>query len=278
MPWKDPFFKDLLNFVNCWMAAATEEEKLQKLLAGEEIFQQPSQKEESSIEPPPKTLSLEPIDTSAFTSDQQALEDELCLFPNDESLWYQLIQSCLKVMSTHKQQNSNVGPRNDKEIIQDRVWKDKYLRNIYRRMLTGPFKYMAWLWVEYLLFEASLIGFQLPSATLLPFIRKLPGQHVSPWSESAASFLEEAFQYALQVCYSPNVWMVYINFLKKKLSLCSPTNGEPGSQEKQIWIQTYESALSKVGLDIYSGLIWVDYINFLKSEKVSLYVLFYLIY
>jgi tetratricopeptide (TPR) repeat protein len=200
-------------------------------------------------------LTIESVDIELLSDAQQALETEIALFPRDESLWLQVIQT-IKLVSPTSSKSPN--------SLQDRVWKDRYLRSVYRRMLNGPFKYMSWLWIEYILFEAGIIALQLPSATIIPFPQKTATHLVPP----NLSHLEEALACALIFCYSPNIWFVYLNFIKKKLQFASDQPLDPAEQKKFL-VDIYEKALDKVGLDIYSGPLWVDYIAYLKSEKTE---------
>jgi hypothetical protein len=245
-----------------FLPSMTDEERPEKLLAGHSNTPEPGLHEASTEEIPIELLEIESIDTSLLTEEQKSLESELLLFPRDEALWQQLLHT-IKVITPNAQPSSKKKKDGERAMaLQDRAWKDHYLRNVYRRMLTGPFKCMGWLWVEYLLFEVSLLGFQLPSATLLPTTKRAPVSSAFPEGAS----LEKAFKCAREVSYSPNVWILYLNYLKKKISMTA-LEELPLTQEKQHLVPVYEAALRQVGLDIFAGSIWADYVSFLKSEK-----------
>lgn len=199
--------------------------------------------EEPATQPSEPTHVVPTVDNALMTPEQRLLEAELACNALKHKAWLALIHSVKTVSGANK------------TIEQPRDFRNTYLRSIYQRMLLGPYRYNASLWVDYLLFEAALLGLQLPAATLLPHSA---AAGTTPPSAAAFECLEWAFGRALEDVYSPSVWIVYLNYLKKR----------DVPRERERMVAAYERALAKIGLDIYGGIVWADYISYVKAEKV----------
>lgn len=95
---------------------------------------------------------------------------------------------------------------------------------------------------------------------------RLAGIHLSEKSAqkanidvSAIPIIEKLFGTCLKTVVHPELWKIYILYLKKK-----------GSHiDKTILQKAYEYALNHIGYDPDSGPLWTDYIEFLKSSSTS---------
>ena len=73
--------------------------------------------------------------------------------------------------------------------------------------------------------------------------------------------MEQIFSKTLLTIPSVQLWMVYLDYVRRRNNLTTDTTG----QARRTISSAYDFALKNIGIDKDSGSVWVDHIQFIQS-------------
>ncbi len=107
------------------------------------------------------------------------------------------------------------------------------------------------LWILAIDLECRMAGILLSSASST-------GQNTPPIDMESIPKIEKLFATCLKTVVHPELWRIYIVYLKKKGG---------SNMDKNVLQKAYEYALQHIGSDPDSGVFWSEYIEFLRQGK-----------